>query len=404
MNNINDKSINKCTSCQLCSAVCPTDAIKIILDEDGFYSPLINDNKCISCGICKKYCYKYDNNIKMTSDTESIKVYASQTKDKELLLASSSGGVATHIMKECLRQGYKIIGVKYDTDLDIAIDCIAGNEEEIQTFKGSKYMQSYTEKAFKELLKDKTEQKYAIFGTPCQIYAFSRYIKQSKNEDRFLLVDIFCHGCPSMHLWTRYLQSVKENLNVTKFDKIEFRSKIHGWHEFSHYFIKGDINYRSKKVNDPFFTFFFDNSVLCESCYNCKTRSTLEYTDIRLGDFWGNEYALNREGVSAVAVVSEKGRDIFDKIKNKFIIKEHTLDEVNKSQSYGKEYHYNEKLRRRSLELLKTNNDMGSIVKEYKRYYTLKKRIKSNVKRATYILPTSIRYRIKRSVYRMSGK
>ena len=152
------------------------------------------------------------------------------------------------------------------------------------------------------------------------------------------------------------------------------------------------------------FYILFDNSVLCESCYNCKTRSTLEYTDIRLGDFWGNEYALNREGVSAVAVVSEKGRDIFDKIKNKFIIKEHTLDEVNKSQSYGKEYHYNEKLRRRSLELLKTNNDMGSIVKEYKRYYTLKKRIKSNVKRATYILPTSIRYRIKRSVYRMSGK
>ena len=41
-------------------------------------------------------------------------------------------------MKECLRQGYKIIGVKYDTDLDI-IDCIAGNEEEIQTLRFKVY-------------------------------------------------------------------------------------------------------------------------------------------------------------------------------------------------------------------------------------------------------------------------
>ena len=38
--NINDQSaIHKCTSCQMCAAVCPQNAIVVKLNEDGFYRP-----------------------------------------------------------------------------------------------------------------------------------------------------------------------------------------------------------------------------------------------------------------------------------------------------------------------------------------------------------------------------
>jgi len=399
MNNIKDCSINNCTSCQMCSVVCPHDAITIKLDEYGFYTPVVDKKKCIGCGRCKQFCYKYENNIKMTYETKIIDVYAGQSREKDLLLSSSSGGVSTLIAKECLKQGYKIIGVKYDTEQDIAVNYIADNEIDIQTFRGSKYMQSYTEKAFRKMLSDETEQKFAVFGTPCQIYAIRKYIKKHGKENQFLLVDIFCHGCPSINLWKRYLQHIKKEFNVEKFDKIEFRSKIYGWHEYSHYFIKDNVGYKSKKINDPFFTIYFDNSVLSKSCYDCKIRSTLEYTDIRLGDFWGNEYILNKEGVSAVILVSEKGKDIFCKIKDKLFIKKHTLDEVCKFQTFGKEYYCNENLRIKTLELLKTNKDMNSIMKENKKYYTLKKRIKLLIKQSTYFLPDFIRYKIKSFYY-----
>lgn len=403
MNNITDKAIKNCTSCQLCSAVCPTEAIKIELDEDGFYTPVVDNNKCTSCGLCKKSCYKYDDKIEMTENEHDINIYAAQSTDKKVLNSSTSGGVASHIAVECLKQGYKVIGVAYDIHKDIAVDYIAINEREIEGFKGSKYMQSYTEKAFKELLKDKTEQKYAVFGTPCQIYAIKKYAERTNQSEKFLLVDIFCHGCPSLNLWSKYIHYVKQKMNVDKFDEVEFRSKIHGWHEFCHYFSSDNIKHKSKKVNNPFFTLFFDNNVLCKACYDCKNRSTLEYTDIRLGDFWGSEYALDTEGVSAVVICSKKGKDLFDKIKKKFILNEHTFEEVKKFQSYGLEYSCNEELRKKSLDILKTDNSINLIFKNYKKWYSPRTKIKLYVKQIIYIIPKSMRDNIKKNVYKIKN-
>ena len=404
MNNITDKATENCTGCQLCSAICPNNAIKIELDEDGFYTPVVDNNKCTSCGLCKKTCYKYDDKMKMTENEQNINIYAAQSIDKGILKSSTSGGVASHIAVECLKQGYKVIGVAYDIDKDIAVDYIATNEKEIESFKGSKYMQSYTEKAFKELLNDKTEQKYAVFGTPCQIYAIKKYAERTNQSERFLLVDIFCHGCPSLKLWAKYVHYIKLKMNVDRFDEVEFRSKIHGWHEYCHYFSSNNIKRKSKKINDPFFTFFFDNNVLCKACYDCKTRSTLEYSDIRLGDFWGTEYVLNTEGISAVVLCSNKGKELFDEIKDKFILKEHTFEEVKKFQSYGLKYSFNEELREKSLDILKKNDNMDLIFKNYKKWYSPRQKIKLCLKQIVYLLPKSMIANIKESVHKIKNK
>jgi len=46
-----------CTGCGLCIKVCPTDAIKIIKDENNnVISYKINLGKCIFCGQCTYYC------------------------------------------------------------------------------------------------------------------------------------------------------------------------------------------------------------------------------------------------------------------------------------------------------------------------------------------------------------
>ena len=62
--NINDKSAKRtCTSCQMCAAVCPKNAIKVVLDDNGFYRPTIDDVRCVDCSICTKVCYKFDTQI-----------------------------------------------------------------------------------------------------------------------------------------------------------------------------------------------------------------------------------------------------------------------------------------------------------------------------------------------------
>ena len=73
-------------------------------------------------------------------------------------------------MSELIEQGYFIVGVEYDYDNDTALTDIAYKVYETEKFKGSKYMQAYTEKAFRQIIEDNSDQKYAVFGTPCHIY------------------------------------------------------------------------------------------------------------------------------------------------------------------------------------------------------------------------------------------
>lgn len=50
------KKKEDCCGCSACAAICPLDAIRMMLDEDGYYYPQINYISCVSCGLCKEVC------------------------------------------------------------------------------------------------------------------------------------------------------------------------------------------------------------------------------------------------------------------------------------------------------------------------------------------------------------
>ncbi|WP_288875358.1 Coenzyme F420 hydrogenase/dehydrogenase, beta subunit C-terminal domain [uncultured Fusobacterium sp.] len=381
MNNIDDmKGKNYCTSCGMCSAICPKDAIQITLDNNGFYRPVINEELCIHCGICKQICYKYDENY----SKEKIKFHpiclSAKNKNKNELHNASSGAVSIELMKICLELGYKVVGVKYDYEKDTAVSKIASTNHELLGFRGSKYFQSYTEDAFKQVMKDNSKQKYAIFGTPCQIYAFSKAAELRRRQDKFLLIDIFCHGCPSINLWSKYIKDIKEKIKLSKFDLIKFRSKTYFWHEFCFDFKSGNKKFTSSKYGDPFYELFFGMDIMNEACYNCIARSSMVKTDIRLGDFWGWQYDLDKEGVSAVVINSEKGKEIFNRVIDKFIIKEFSFKEIIEAQSYGKEHNYDKQRRLVVLEDLNSNLSMRRIQKKYRKMLPISNQLKRMLK------------------------
>ena len=59
---MNDKNtilfVNKeeCCGCAACQAICPVGAIRMVLDEDGFYYPVLDENTCICCRECLQVC------------------------------------------------------------------------------------------------------------------------------------------------------------------------------------------------------------------------------------------------------------------------------------------------------------------------------------------------------------
>ena len=393
--NIEDKNIlRECTSCQVCGAVCPKEAIHIELNKDGFYRPIIDQDKCIDCGICLKACYKYDEQISITTEEKlkDIPVYAASAKDDDVLSNTTSGGVADILCKHLIGEGYQCVGVRYDQEKDIAINTIASTQKETDAFRGSKYIQSFTYPAFKELLGKKVDGKYAVFGTPCHIYALDRHLRRIKKREQFLLIDIFCHGCPSLTIWKKYVKELHQTTQGEVLDQIKFRSKYRGWGNFCVSAEKDQKTvYASKKINDAFYTLFFSNLALNDSCRDCKLRSTFEYTDIRLGDFWGKAYDMNHTGVSVVVPVSESGKKVFEQIKPLLDINVHQHQDYLPYQSYGKDYTFNSQRREKLLSLI---NDEKAELKEAVRYYyqtqPLTVKIKRHIKNLILLMPNGI--------------
>ena len=393
--NIEDKNkLRECTSCQLCGAVCPKEAIHIELNKDGFYRPIIDQDKCIDCGICLKACYKYDEQISITTEEKlkDIPVYAASAKDDDVLSNTTSGGVADILCKHLIGEGYQCVGVRYDQEKDIAINTIASTQKETDAFRGSKYIQSFTYPAFKELLGKKVDGKYAVFGTPCHIYALDRHLRRIKKREQFLLIDIFCHGCPSLTIWKKYVKELHQTTQGEVLDQIKFRSKYRGWGNFCVSAEKDQKTvYASKKINDAFYTLFFSNLALNDSCRDCKLRSTFEYTDIRLGDFWGKAYDMNHTGVSVVVPVSESGKKVFEQIKPLLDINVHQHQDYLPYQSYGKDYTFNSQRREKLLSLI---NDEKAELKEAVRYYyqtqPLTVKIKRHIKNLILLMPNGI--------------
>ncbi len=305
------ENTNPCTGCGVCAAVCPVKAISLHLNEEGFYQAFLDEEKCIKCGKCQKVCSKYPGNFPQNKDFDSLPLYAAQLKDKEKLKQSSSGGVAAALVDWGLENGYKIAGVVYDEKAQKARTIIAENKQNAEAFKGSKYLQSYTVDAFEAILKD--NNKYIVFGTPCQIAGLHLAASLQGKRENFILVDFFCHGVPSYLLWNSFLLSLQNPPQ-----KVHFRSKKRGWHNFTME-IDGEVLEQKK---NPFYTLFFGDLLLNTACYACPSRKSFAFADIRLGDFWGSTYDLRDDGISCFCPISPRAQSLLEDLEKVLTMKD----------------------------------------------------------------------------------
>ena len=148
--NCNVGNINNCYGCGVCAASCPRNIISIELNGDGFYVPhILNPKDCVECGICVDICsFQYE---KCVFIDRKIKAWAAWSNDDEVRRKCSSGGVAFEIGRQLMNQGYKVVGCRYNIDKQIAEHYIATTVDELIQSIGSKYIQSYTADAFKNI-------------------------------------------------------------------------------------------------------------------------------------------------------------------------------------------------------------------------------------------------------------
>lgn len=348
--NIKDKSIQNthdCFGCGVCSSVCSHKAIEIILNRKGFYEPKLSADKCVNCGLCKDVCAY--NHPQTSHEKVKIKAWASWSNDSLVRQKCSSGGVGFEIGKQLIEKGYKVIGCRYDVESQRAEHYIATTVEELIASIGSKYIQSYTEEAFRGV---KRKEKYLVTGTPCQIASFRRMIRKFKCEDNFVLMDFYCHCVPSMFAWQNYLKMVESV--VGKVTYASWRNKFeYGWHDSWLMGVDGvkssspvdwhdsyNLLIREKKTflqsrksqGDWFYKMFlghYCHGTHCEEA--CKYKYDQSEADIRIGDLWGSTYSKDEKGVSALVSFTEKGQQVISELTNITLI-EHPLSVVGEGQ------------------------------------------------------------------------
>lgn len=327
-----------CCGCGSCAAVCPKNAITIVKNEEGFDHYSIDNSACIRCGRCKTVCPMQKIQAPALDCAKSL--YSVKSNSKETLAASSSGGIGHELAKAYQEKGYYICGCMYDTKDNSAKHVVISPDEpeKLSLLQGSKYIQSRSASAMRQVAEISKENKVVFFGTPCQTAGLDKLIKSTGRKENVLLVDLICHGVPTYHLWNKYLSDINKSHSTGSNPNVYFRNKKYSWRK-----IMIDVNgngnrYAKHEVKDDFYAFFRRGLCDMNSCSDCPYREK-SAADLRIGDYWGERFIKDTEGVSMVLANTEKGNDAISLLNEKKLCH---IQEQELSEYWNVQFPYNQ--------------------------------------------------------------
>ncbi len=313
-----------CTACAACMNGCPSNAISMPLGEDGFHHPQIDPSACIGCRHCFDICPVNNEAArealkdKLPSRAEP-RAWFGWSENREVRLASSSGGIFTELARLVFARGGCCFGVVQDERMHPRF-ARAENMEELAAMRGSKYLQSYVGTAYREVRQELRQGRMVLFtGTPCQAGALRAYLK--KDYDNLLVADIVCHGVPSYKLMEKYLQETEAALGQ-RVNSIFYRDVREGWTRYNYGLrleLAGGGEHYSPAGADAFMRGYLSGLFLSPGCSHCRFVGVEKrLADLTMGDAWGiwdyRPEVDSRDGVSLLVAYTRKGAEILQSL------------------------------------------------------------------------------------------
>ncbi len=301
---------SKCSGCLACKEICPVGAIDVIEDEEGFQYPQINEKKCINCGKCRRLCAV--KREKVDFQKKPITIIGAKVKEEQERMTSRSGGAFMAMADYILKEKGIVYGCKLGRNLEV-YHARATNKEEVNEFKGSKYVKSNLKNVYHEVKEDLRNHKKVLFsGTGCEIAGLKTALNEMDTKNLYTC-DVICFGVPSPLIYQEYIRFMEEK-EKDKIINIDFRDKSLGWSTHNETLV-----FRKKKVTaDSYAKLFGSCYALRPSCYHCQFTNMDRVSDITIGDFWGidkeNKEFNDERGVSIILVNTEKGTELLEHI------------------------------------------------------------------------------------------
>jgi len=332
-----------CTGCGTCVALCPGEAIEMVINEKkGIYVPQLNKKKCNNCGTCYKVCPGHEVDFKVLNleifgkEPEDILIgnylncYVGHSTDYDIRYNSASGGLITQLLifalKEEIIDGALVTRMKKDNPLEPE-PFIARTGEEIIEASKSKYCPVPANIALKEILDSKEGEKFAVVGLPCHIHGVRKaeQINKKLKEKIVLHIGIFCNHAPNF--WGTKLLLQRLKVREDEVIKLDYR---------------GEGRPGSMKISQKsgellllpdywgFVGAYFFYPARCLMCSD----GICELADISFGDAWLPELSDDKIGKSIIISKSEIGEKILQvmKSKNKIELNEVGVKKVIQSQ------------------------------------------------------------------------
>ena len=321
-----------CCSCGLCESVCPIGGVSFEM-KSGFLVPHVN--KCCGCGRCLEVCpgkSVHWNQADTAYDQlkgPALDTYSAWSKNEAVFRGSTSGGVATQLVRSLLVAGVYDVAflVGEAAPGRILYAEPFGPRDDLSITQKSKYLQVSHARTL-SWMADHPLERAVIVAVPCAVRGILKGISLlGLNRENYLLIGLFCDKTMQYGVLD-YLASLGDGGSV---NAVDFRNKeISGW--------PGDVVMRladGTYCSLPKERRMEVKEYFCpERCLYCLDKLNV-CADISLGDDY-TETSGNREGANSAIIRTEAGARAWTIAKDDLEFVSGSLDSVALSQKVDK--------------------------------------------------------------------
>lgn len=270
-------------------------------------------------------------------DISGLKAFCGYYYDLASLKKSASGGMASIISEQFIKENGCVFGVKYSSDYKGAEYCCVTNFDGLDAIKGSKYIVTQKKVLIEnkyisvfDILKEKLQQgqKVLFIGLGCDVAGVYSYCKTNNLcTDNLFLIDLICAGPTRSEVAKSFIEEIEKKFKSKVVD-FSVKYKKYGWEPR---YVR--VVFQNGKIFEkPFYETDYGeafNVYVNKACCKCNFKGVNHKSDLTIGDYWGVDEQsdnYNKWGVSVAFVNTDKGKKLLDSIdKDKFYLEETDL-------------------------------------------------------------------------------